>query len=207
MAEQSDENTIAKLVEALHSDEAYNREAAIKKIIKSNINDERVIDVLHQIANNDPNKAVRNFARSALKKFGVEHSEVAKDEPVAITTRYFWEPSPETISSSETVTGWRWFLTEYLQLILGFVGWYIVNGLFFYFTIGLDGENFSTGENFSIICATFPLNLIVLIGSAVIVPRLAFGILLAMVVNLVIATILGEGSNAMFLVPFFQLVY
>lgn len=98
------------------------------------------------------------------------------------------------------------FLRRYLQQIIGFVGWYIINGLYFYFTLGVNGESLSTGENYTIMCITGPANLLVLIVSALSksTRRLAFGILLAMAVNFAISVILGVSDNALCFVPFFQ---
>ena len=66
---------IPNLLDELKSDETYTRNAAIKKIIKNKINEERIITALKDVIENDTSMSVRNFARSSLDVFGIEHSE------------------------------------------------------------------------------------------------------------------------------------
>jgi len=73
---------IHKLLDELQNNEAYIRNDAIKKIIKGKIDDENIISALKNVIENDPYMSVRNFARSALNLFGVEHS--AFEEPMVI---------------------------------------------------------------------------------------------------------------------------
>jgi len=69
-------NLVPDLLDELKSSETFTRNDAIKKIIKDKINDEHIIAALKGVIENDPSMSVRNFARSALDVFGVEHSAV-----------------------------------------------------------------------------------------------------------------------------------
>jgi hypothetical protein len=74
---------ISDLLNELNSSEAYIRNDAIKKVIKGKIDDEQIILALKEVIENDRSMAVRNFARSALDVFGIEHSTV--EEPIVET--------------------------------------------------------------------------------------------------------------------------
>jgi hypothetical protein len=73
---------ISDLLDELRSKEAYIRSDAIKKIIKGKTNDEHIIHALNHVIENDPSMSLRNFARSALDVFGIEHSAI--EEPAKI---------------------------------------------------------------------------------------------------------------------------
>ena len=72
---------IPNLLDELQSDEAYIRNDAIKKIIKGKIDDEHIITALNNVIKNDSYMTVRNFARSALDVFGIEHSAI-EESPI-----------------------------------------------------------------------------------------------------------------------------
>lgn len=74
---------ISNLLDELKSQETYIRNDAIKRIIKEKINDDQILIALKEATENDPSMSVRNFARSALDIFGVEHS--ALEEPIVET--------------------------------------------------------------------------------------------------------------------------
>ena len=76
---------ISDLLDELQSNEEYIRNDAIKKIIKGKFNDEKIFIALKEVIENDRSMAVRNFARSALDVFGVEHS--AAEESVEFNTK------------------------------------------------------------------------------------------------------------------------
>ena len=111
-------NLIPDLLNELKSTEAYERNDAIKKIIKGKINDEKIITALKEIIENDPSMAVRNFARAALDAFGVEHSAVE----VPMGEQEHRHNQNETIN---TVDGWA---------SIGFFVGLIPGLLFFLFT-------------------------------------------------------------------------
>jgi len=66
---------IPEILDELRSQETFARNDVIKRILKEKINDEQVIVALKEVIENDQSMAVRNFARSALDVFGIEHSE------------------------------------------------------------------------------------------------------------------------------------
>ena len=68
---------ISGLLDELCNKEAYNRNAAIKKIITNKIKDERVTLALQEIIENDPSMAIRDFARAAIE---MRESEVYIEE-------------------------------------------------------------------------------------------------------------------------------
>jgi hypothetical protein len=77
-------NQVPDLLNELQNEEAYVRNDAIKKIIKWKINDDNIIAALKDVVNNDSSMSVRNFARSTLNSFGIDHS--AFEEPIAVNT-------------------------------------------------------------------------------------------------------------------------
>ena len=78
-------NLIPDLLDELKSTEAYERNEAIKKIIKYKFYDDQIITALKEVIENDPSMALRNFARAALDVFGVEHSAV--EESIGINSK------------------------------------------------------------------------------------------------------------------------
>jgi hypothetical protein len=101
-------NKISDLLDELQSKETYIRSDALKKIIKGKINDEDIIHALNNVIENDPSMALRNFARSALDGFGVEHSAV--EETVVINEKSFdhntHNTSPDTHNASPVLPFW-----------------------------------------------------------------------------------------------------
>lgn len=91
---------ISNLLDELQSNEAYIRSGAIKKIVKENINNERIIVALDNIIENDPSPAIRDFAQSALNVFGIKHS--VNKTPVAINPKKSIHKIPQT-SKSNTI--------------------------------------------------------------------------------------------------------
>jgi len=82
-------NLVPDLLQQLDSRETFTRNDAIKKIIKDKINDEQIIAALKGVIENDPSISVRNFARSALDVFGVEHSTMEDEEVIKYTKTAF----------------------------------------------------------------------------------------------------------------------
>ena len=111
---------------------------------------------------------------------------------------------PEPTGPSENATSLRSFLKKYYQQIIGFLGWYVVNGIFW--LLKLEGKPVSYyPENAFFLIITLPVNLLILIILAAIkwTRPIAFGILLAMAVNFVIDLILGNFFAGACLLPFF----
>ena len=123
---------IPELLDGLRNQETYTRNDAIKRIIKEKINDEQVIVALKEVIENDQSMVVRNFARSALDVFGVEHS--ATEESTAINSRNSdnnishtegQEMSDTTIERANNHHKSR-------DVLLGFFGWFLVGNLLFW---------------------------------------------------------------------------
>lgn len=112
------------------------------------------------------------------------------------------QQAPPDPTKSES--GWLDYVLRYPYQIIGFFGWYVVNGLFIYSTLGSEGLSY--GENWAILIITFPANLLTLILLTIIKPtrKLAFGILAAMAFNLVIASFVGVVESALCFYPFFS---
>lgn len=97
------------------------------------------------------------------------------------------------------------------RFLIGFLGWYILNGLYWYITEphGLDGDSTFTGANFyavlSINLFLFPSNLLALIVLSTIPPTrwVGFGILIALALNLAISIVEGVAFNGWCFIPFF----
>jgi HEAT repeat protein len=106
MAEQPNEETINKLLEELHSSEAYRRKSAIETIAELKIDDEKIVSALKAAAANDANRVVRQEARKALIALGVEPPPASEPpaqsapQPALYKNRDFW---------------------------IGFIGWPVIN--------------------------------------------------------------------------------
>lgn len=104
---------------------------------------------------------------------------------------------PEKTSLLDTIKSW--------QFLAGFLGWYLVNGLYWVLLLGRQTIWQYAGDNFLILAPTFCLNLLALILLSAIKPtrKIGLGILTALAVNLVIASVLGVAENAWCFYPFF----
>jgi len=134
---------ISNLLGELKSEEAYVRNDAIKKIIKGKIDDENIIHALMWVIENNPNQAVRNFARAALDLFGIEHSAVEIDSHVLRTTEVNNLETLAPIQSFSSSRTWRasmnkgfsFIKTSLIGIVTGFAGgvvaiWYISSYFF-----------------------------------------------------------------------------
>ena len=137
------------------------------------------------------------------KPFDFEWSDqhVAETETASAVEQ---EPGPAEEQPPETVQPTKFKLTW--QFAAGFLGWFLVNGLAW--LILLSGRKFSSGDETAVICngaLILPLNLIILVLLAwkVGTRQIAWGILAAWGVNLVVSLVLGLSTNAFCLVPFF----
>jgi uncharacterized membrane protein YeaQ/YmgE (transglycosylase-associated protein family) len=117
---------ISDLLDELQSNEAYIRNDAIKKIIKGKINDEKIIIALKEVIENDRSMAVRNFARSAMNVFSVEHS--AAEESVEFNTKNSKDNVSQTNQTIDnTVINW---------LLIGLLAGLIPGLIMFLLSIG-----------------------------------------------------------------------
>ena len=92
---------------------------------------------------------------------------------------------------------------NWLKFAIGFVGWYLLNGLFW---LAVGGASGNYGYNMALGIFTLPANIIVLIVLTLIrrTRWVAVGIGAALAVNFIISLFLGVVFNAMCLFPFFS---
>jgi len=103
-------------------------------------------------------------------------------------------PDPEPIPDSQ----------KKIEISIGLAGWYLVNGLIWFWVSPspVNGSGYSALFSFIMI----PANILVLLVCALI-PRLrnvALGILIALALNLFISLLLGMVANALCFIPFFH---
>ena len=90
------------------------------------------------------------------------------------------------------------------QFAAGFLGWFVVNGLVW--SMLLAGREFSFAGEAVMNALIFPLNLLLLflLARAKDTRQIAWGIVAALGVNLIVSMVLGLTLNAFCLVPFFN---
>jgi len=96
---------ISDLLNELQSKETHIRSDAIRKIIKEKINDELIIHALNDVIKNDSSMALRNFARSALDVFGIEHSAVEETAQIS-SINFDHTTTPDTHNTSPVLPIW-----------------------------------------------------------------------------------------------------
>jgi hypothetical protein len=139
---------ISDLLNELHSKETYIRSDAIKKIIKDKVNDEQIIHALNDVIKNDSSMAVRNFARSALDVFGVEHSAMEETTQI-ISVNFEHSAPPDTDHAALVLPIWsdrkkkRWSLFAIAVAVFLLTLPYSILSIFLYplinFPLGLVG--------------------------------------------------------------------
>ena len=94
-------------------------------------------------------------------------------------------------------------------IALGFFLWWILNGAFFYLMLGRHGQDLGYGENYALLCVSFPANLFALFLFTIIKSTrpVALGIFIAIALNLAIAAVVGVPENALYFAPFFYAGY
>lgn len=131
---------IPEVLDELRSQETYARNDAIKRIIKEKINDEKIITALKEVTENDHSMSVRNFARSALNVFGVEHSVMEEEEVIynimtASPIRNEPEPRQELDETTLDTSSKTNLLTAIgIGLFVGFIGTAFIMNLLTYWT-------------------------------------------------------------------------
>jgi len=108
---------VSSLLNQLKSIETYTRNDAIKIIIKENINDEQIIAALKDVIENDPSMSARNFARSALDTFGVEHSRM--EEPAAIKNTVVVQSNINDAKNSKIVNTILFIVVGIILVVIG----------------------------------------------------------------------------------------
>ena len=123
---------IPNLLDELRNQETYIRNDAIKRIIKEKINDEQILIALKEATENDPSMSVRNFSRSALDIFGVEHS--ALEEPVVETHSPVVKTRRDEVRNEENEPVLRTEDAVKIGIIIGIIPTILV--VLFFFLIG-----------------------------------------------------------------------
>jgi len=108
--------------------------------------------------------------------------------------------SPNNNTPVENSMKFSAWLHKNIQVLYGFFGWYLVNGLIWMAFGGPYRWEFASPNLY-----IFPANLLTLILLAVVkrTRKIAMGILLAIALNLVISLLLGLVFNGVCFVPFF----
>jgi Na+/proline symporter len=88
------------------------------------------------------------------------------------------------------------------DFLIGFVGWFIINGVLLLLVIGLDRDAYYNGLGSTWACG-FPLNILVLVFLAFTRRQVALGMLTALAVNFLVSLVIGLFENAICFVPFF----
>ena len=174
---------IEKLLIELRSEEAYRRKAAAEEVAALGLKDEQIITALETVAAQDPNRYVKSAAEAALIALGVKVPEKPPAAPKIV-------PPPLSTAAKRR------------EFMIGFVGWWVVNGALW---LGLTGGEGLGPGGFGIILnlLLFPANLLMLIVLAFIRRWIALGGLAAIAVNLLIALIMGVALAGFCFIPFF----
>jgi hypothetical protein len=184
MSKEPSEIDIEKLLAGLRSSEASIRKEAAQEIANKVIDNPQLVKELERLSTSDPDQYIQETAAQTLKKLGFEDKKPG----------YVDLPPERTLSRNEKIR----------DFAIGFFGWYIINGLL-WIIINPGIINGGTAVNGGSGCITFPLNLIVLIVFARIKQThwIAFGILVALALNLVVSLIIGVAFNGWCFIPFY----
>jgi hypothetical protein len=187
MGKDPPEPDIEKLLADLRSGDDYLRKLAAETIDEQNIRDDRIIEALKNIASQDSNRIVKQTAITTLLDLGII---VSPQESLPVNE----SPPVVELSRNEKIR----------DFAIGFLGWYIINGAL-WLIINPGPLNEGSFANGLLGCITFPLNIIALIIFAAIKRTrwIAFGILCALALNLVISLIIGMSLNGWCFIPFY----
>ena len=100
----------------------------------------------------------------------------------------------------EELKDWREWLRKNNQILYGFFGWYLINGLIWLYISSLNQME-SIFNNLFI----FPINLLALIILSVNkrTRKIGLGILIALALNLLLSLIVGLSINGICFIPFY----
>jgi hypothetical protein len=192
MSQPPADQDIERLLQDLQNPKAIYREHAVNALAQLGSQDERVIRALENLAANDPVRFVSDAAHSALSSLGV--TPPVRSAPFAAS---------KSIGKVYATRN-----TKILDFLIGFIAWFAVNGaLWFLLAHGQSIVSSLIGTIITgpIVANLFilPANLLILIVLAFLRRWMAFGILVAVAINLAIALVLGMGTNATCAIPFF----
>jgi hypothetical protein len=180
------EQEIEQLINRLHSSDDRERLRAVVRLGELGVRDRHVIAALEEMAAHEPLEGIVEAAAEALRRLGHPH------------------PAWDSTSSAQRTAGGKQYGTsneKVIDSVIGFVGWYTVNGAFWLTT--LKGQPINEGYNLFANLLMLPVNLLVLIVLAFLRRWMAFGILVAVAANLLIALVLRMTTNATCTIPFF----
>src|SRR5574341_783869 len=185
MAEQPSEETVSKLLADLQSMNSNRCLTAARTIAERMIVDPRLVTALRALDTKGNNEKVRRYALAAL--YALEHCELPADD------LWLLKSAKPPITTRQ----------KYVDLIIGFVGWYVVNTSVWFWL--LEGSRLSDGTGLAIAANLFilPPNMIALIILAFVRRWVALGVLAALGFNFLISIVVGLFVNAMCFVPFF----
>jgi hypothetical protein len=112
------------------------------------------------------------------------------------------EKSTEPTNASENAMGWRSFLGQDMEPVIGFVGWYVLNILMWMLFGAIPGDEL--GQTGILIILVFPIHILVLFVLIAIksTRKFAYGAVVAIAVNFIISLVMGMITNAVCFVPF-----
>lgn len=180
MAEPS-QGQIRQWLSNLRHPEPYLRVNAVQNLARLGTTTAEIVEAIKVVAGSDSDVAVRRVAQQALVELHVE------------------QPGVPTAASRRSASPWqkRFDRGSRWGTLAGFVAWYAINGLLW---IGLGRSYYSVLNN----ALLFPANLAALVIFGYALPRVGFGILLAVTLNFVVALVLGLALNGFCLIPFFS---
>ena len=178
------DSDVKQWLEDLQRADRNKRLEAAHQLEKWGSNTRTITGALEHVSANDADAAVRLAAEVAL---------------LAITHHSRTLPSGRVVPKDKLALTSR---QKYLRLAIGFVGWYLVNGL-----VWLPFNGSATKGEFALLINVFilPINLAILLILGLIrrTRWVALGILTALAFNLAVALIIGAVINGVCFVPFF----
>jgi len=173
MAEEPNENAIAKLLEDLRSSEGPRRKAAAEIIAQKKMDDPQLVSELERLSTNDPLVYVQHAAEQALKTL---------------------RPPPEReLSRNEKIR----------HLAIGFFGWYIINGIIWFIMLGGGSGGGGYDYFGGLFTFPANMLVLIILSAIKSTRRIALGILVALALNLLIALVLGVSINGICFIPFY----
>ncbi len=188
MDEQASEEQVQSALRLLESQKDYERRAGAERLryVKWDTPDSAVVQKLKELAESDPSEDVRNAAAATLRYWEKPPVEA---EPEHVTST----PPPPPVPTA----------VKRRHLLIGFFGWYLVNGLLWF---ALTGASFDAAQApAQALCLLFAVNFLlpVVLGLSKAARWMALGILAALALNFLVSLLVGTIINGICFVPFF----
>ncbi len=187
---------IDTLLNELKSEKEKDRLLAVRELTKCGANAPRVIAALEELAAHEPYASVVDETDEALRALG--HPRQTR-EPNRFPSHH--RRRKQSPSGSRWRKQYRTDNEKFLDIGIGFVAWFVVNGVVW--LILLKGGEVNADFNLFFNVFILPANLIALLILAIFRNRIALGMLIAIAANLVVALMLSLGYNGMCAIPFF----